>query len=92
MRKYIMLLDNERYVALFKNDFEFVHFKWECEADDMVVELLHDYEVSVEQIMADEEFEYPYQIEIVAEMLLPNPKAFSKWYEQEAELKRLGLI
>lgn len=92
MRKYEMLIDGSNYSALFENDQEAVYFKWECESDGSKVEILDDYEVSVQDILEDGDFEYFYKIEMIAIMTLPNHNDFKKVWEQEAELKRLGII
>lgn len=92
MRKYEMLIDGSNYNALFENDQEAVYFKWECESDGSTVEILDDYEVSVQDILEDGDFEYIYKIEMIAIMALPNHNDFKKVWEQEAELKRLGII
>ena len=90
MKKYVMLIDGTQYEALFQNDQEFVYFKWENEACGDEVELLDDFEVSVDDIKNDTDFEEAYIIEILAQMLLSNYRDFKKVSQMESELRRLG--
>ena len=92
MYKYEMIIDGENYNALFTDHFEADEFLTECDQYYQQVVVKGYHEVTSAEIMADPDFEYAYKIEMVAEMCLPNAHDFKKWYQQEAELKRLGFI
>ena len=92
MKKVHFLIDGCDYYALMVSDEEIVRFKWDCEADGSEVEIVSEEVVTSAEIMEDTDFEYSYKIEMIAIMLLPNHRDFKKWFEQEAELKRLGYI
>lgn len=92
MYKYTMTLDSILYTALFVDHFEAGDFLDENAREGTKVVLLGYEEVSAEDILADEDFEWSYRVEMASELLLPNAHDFHKWSEQESELKRLGYI
>lgn len=92
MKKVHFLIDGCDYMALMFSDEEIVRFKWDCEADGSEVEIVSEVVVTSDEILEDTDFEWSYKVEMASMLLLPNYKDFKKWYEQEAELKRLGYI
>lgn len=92
MYKYYMTIDNEPYNALFIDHFEAAAFLKENDDAGSIV-ILHKYiEVSIEDILNDQEFEWSYQIEIIAKSLFPSAYKGHKVDYLEHLLKELGII
>lgn len=92
MIKVHFLIDGCDYKALMMSAEEIVCFIEDCKADGSEVKIVSGELVSAITILADNDFEWSYRVEMASMLLLPNYKDFKKWYEQEAELKRLGYI
>lgn len=92
MYKYEMIIDGSNYNALFLDHFEAADFLDENDRDGAEVIVKGYHEVTADEILADDDFEWSYRVEMASVLLLPNHRDFPKWSLQEAELKRLGFI
>ena len=92
MYKYDMTIDGTEYKALFADHFEASDFLDEIETEGSEIVVYSYTEVTPQDILADNDFEWSYRVEMASTILLPNHTDFKKWFEQEAELKRLGFI
>lgn len=92
MFKYYMIINNEIYNAVFADHFEAADFLDEADREGDAIVITAIEEVSVADILADEDLEWSYRVELAAMALLDNWRSFQKWTEQEAELMRLGFI
>ena len=90
MLKYTMIIDNENYTALFEDHFVAADFLDTTALDSEVVVVKYE-EVTIDDILADSDFEYSYKIEMIGSMEYPNIK-FNKVAEIEALLKKAGVI
>lgn len=92
MYKYEMTINNEAYNALFADHFEAANFIDSCDSEGDLVIVNGYKEVSIADILVDNDFEWSYRVEMVAIMALPDAAIFHSWREQESELKKLGII
>lgn len=85
-----MIIDGEIYKALFPNLREASDFVNACEDDGSTVSFVECHKVTPEDIIDDDDFEIPYKIEMISEMLIPNSRKIRSWRTQEEILSGLG--
>ena len=92
MYKYDFIIDGESYKALFLDHFEAA----DCidanvhDGVSIIVEGFHF--VTAQEILADDDLEWAYRIEMAGKLLVPNASDFKRWPDHEDEMRRLGLI
>ena len=89
--KYTFALDGEKYEALFTSYKEVTSFVMEVIEDGVNIMLVKKEFITIEGILADDDFEWPYKVEIIAAVVAPDHE-FKKWIEAETYLKIIGVI
>ena len=92
MYKYNFIIDGEEYNAIFHSHKEAVEFVKDNEKDGSMIQFISEKEISINELLDDNDFRYDYKIENIAIAILPNWKSFRKWHELEFELIRLHII
>ena len=93
MYKYNMIIDGSQYKALFTDHFEAKRFIKEVKADGSRISIEKFNKVDKDDIINDDDFEYPYKVEMIAIMCLPLSEIrHKKVHELERILWSMGIL
>lgn len=90
--KYNMTLNGASYKAIFKDHFEAADWLNDADNDGDKVIVLSFEDVTVQDVLADEDFTENYRFEVALEMVDPNSETYKTYPEVEARLKELGYL
>ena len=85
-----MTIDNETYKALFTDHIEAADFIDDVATESEVI-VLDFTEVTIADIIADNDFDHAYKIEMIALMVAPNV-IFEKWSQAEDFLRNQKIL
>lgn len=90
--KYILLLNGHLYQEIFKDHFSAACWLDDCEYDGDTVTVLSTKNVTVNDVLADEDFTENYRHEIALEMVDNNAYKYDTYEAVNARLKALGYL
>jgi len=90
MFKYDMIIDNETYKALFTDHMDAADFIDEIATESEII-VLGFTEVTIADIINDNDFEYDYKVEMIALIVAPD-NTFEKWMQAEEFLKNQKIL
>lgn len=92
MIKYEMIVDGERYCAVFANNRDRVNFFYSNAVDGTPVEVLKISEVTPAEILTDADFSHSYAVEVVAFALFGDGIKHKSVVECEKMLIDCGIL
>lgn len=90
--KYILFLNGHLHRKIFKDHFSATYWLNDCEDDDDTVAVLSTKDVTVNDVLADEDFTENYRHEIALEMVDDNAYKYNTYEAVNARLKELGYL
>jgi hypothetical protein len=90
--KYNMTLNGAPYKEIFKDHFKAADWLDDADYDGDKVVVLSIEDVTVQDVLADEDFTENYRHEVALEMVDPNGETYRTYPEVEARLRELGYL